>query len=152
MNLQKYIDLRITLDGKTCRSAFWIMTLLYVVMTLAFFIIIGQVFGDEDGAGAASFYTINAFFILVPIVYTTMMVRRMHDIGKTAILPMCWLVPYLFVAICNVMAGPNWAEDASSQEADAMSFCILFALLAAGICFIISMIFAMFRSKETGNA
>lgn len=152
MNIQKYIDLRVTLAGKTCRSAFWMTTLLHVVIFLTFFCIIGNI-ADKENASLTLFYVANAYLILVPIIYTTMLVRRMHDIGKTAILPMCWLVPYLLVEICNVvLSRPNAVNETAAQEADAMSFFIFFAILVAGICLLISMIFAMFRSKEPENS
>ena len=151
MNIQKYIDLRITLAGKTCRSAFWITTLLHVVIFLTFFGFIGNIV-DKENAGLTLFYIINAYLILAPIIYTTMLVRRMHDIGKTAILPMCWLVPYLFAEICNVLVGPVAANEVATREMSTLDLCVLFALLLAGICLLISMIFAMFRSKETENS
>lgn len=153
MNIQKYIDLRITPAGKTCRSAFWITTLLHVVIFLTFSCLIGNIVDKENGGLSLTlFYIINAYLILVPIIYTTMLVRRMHDIGKTAILPMCWLVPYLFVEICNVVMGPVAANEVATREMSALDRCVLFALLLAGICLLISMIFAMFRSKETENS
>ena len=153
MNIQEYIDLRISLSGKTSRRAFWLTTLLHVVILLVFLCSLGSGHGENDNdINLPTFYLINAYFILMPTFYTTMMVRRMHDIGKTALLPICWLAPYLFVAICNVIAGPTSVEETASQEADAMAICVFFSVVIAGVCWLTSMVFALFRSKETENS
>ena len=153
MNTKQLLDLRISLSGKTSRSAFWYTTLLHVVILLVLLYILGATHdGNDSDIDLTTFYLINAYLILVPTFYTTMLVRRMHDIGKTAILPMCWLVPYLFVAIYNVIAGPTSVGEAASQEADAMAFCVFFSLVVASVCLLTSMVFALFRSKETENS
>lgn len=151
MNIQEYIDLRVSLSGKTSRRAFWCTTLLHVVILL---ILIKCGWFDPN---IGNIYLCVAYLILMPTFYTTMLVRRLNDVGGagTVILPMCWLVPYLFAVITVIVSalgyGPSLLDEADPRGFSAMGYCWLCLMLVAGVSLLFSMFGALFfPSEETG--
>lgn len=148
MNIQEYIDLRISLSGKTSRRAFWCTTLLHVVILL---ILIECGWFDPN----IGYFYLCVAYLIFPTFYTTMLVRRVKDAGGKVTAPMCWLVPYLFAMITLIVSKlvgvPFLFDETDSQGCSAMGYCWLCLMLVAGFYLFGSMVCALFLpSEETG--
>lgn len=100
-------DLRITLSGKMRRSAFWLQTLMLIGLTLLVLIIwfllsmsklenafsymmpFGKLRPKDIFTGWQT-WVLGIYGVWLLVLTFCMQVRRMHDVGKSALLPALW--------------------------------------------------------------
>lgn len=155
MNIKQLIDLRITFSGRMSRSAFWMHTLMLIGLTILVlsvwtllsvgkFTDVCYTSGDIDHLspgdvfGGWQTWLLGIYSVWLMVIMFGMQVRRMRDVGKSALLPVLWWVLYV---------GGMFACIMGFDGESAMSIIGALMIIAAIIIGVILLIHTLRSSK-----
>lgn len=121
MNIKQIADFKLSPSGKMSRSAFWVQSLLLIGLTLLVLLIWALLLTNQfmdvnflaskadqitpgDIFGGWPTWVLGIYGVWLLVTVFCMQVRRMHDVGKSALLPALWWVLYIGGILCALTA------------------------------------------------
>lgn len=160
--------------GRVARSTFWLHVVMSYIFSYAISTIVIQLFFDMEGFQEAAMMAetdpdlmfnmmtefanailpITALSTVAFVAWPSMLIRRMHDAGKSG-----WLAaPYLLLSLAGIAASaaflPTFFQAIATKDTDTLSaFLIPFAVFSfvGFLVFVVTVIFAALKGQEGEN-
>lgn len=141
--------------GRARRSEYWWFVLIVAIISIVIGLIFHYTYGAmsvvEVAEHGGTMYALLTFIasVIPPLLLVSIQTRRMHDVGKSALLPMCSFVCSVISAICNCYYNMVSFKSVENLvfEPEGVSFTI--ALIFSCVIVVLQLIILVFTLKDS---